>query len=70
MNGMHLKRFYPPPDKEPVNKESAPTDEEPTPPADEQPTLPADKDPTPPADQSYYLVNKGRDDGYQGGYIK
>ena len=49
---MHLKRFYPPADKEPVDEESTPpADEESTPPADEEPTPPADEEPTPPADE-------------------
>ena len=47
MNGMHLKRFYPPADKEPVEEPTPPADEEPTPPADEEPTPPADKESSP-----------------------
>ena len=46
MNGMHLKRFYPPEDKPPADEElTPPADEEPIPHADEEPTPHADEEP-------------------------
>ena len=50
VNGMHLKWFYPPEDKESAEEEPIPpAEEEPTPPAEEEPTPHADEEPpTPP----------------------